>query len=78
MAILASGAWLVLSIYESCLCCRIEPPEILGEYPAKSLVFIAMLCSLVCMHIYWFVLIARIAWTSVATGQTKDTREDDD
>ncbi len=37
-----------------------------------------MLCALVCMHAYWFALIARIAWIKVTTGRAKDVREDDD
>lgn len=51
---------------------------VLGHHPPYSLLFAGMLCMLVCMHVYWFVLLARIAILTVVTGRAKDTREDED
>ena len=52
--------------------------DVLDERPRHSAVLTALLCVLVVLHMYWFSLIARIAWSKVATGCAKDTREDDD
>ncbi|KAK9811896.1 hypothetical protein WJX72_012030 [[Myrmecia] bisecta] len=38
----------------------------------------AMLYLLLVMHIYWFVLIMKIAWCKITTGVSADSREDDD
>ena len=59
------------------LSCSLEQPALAGGFPEKSKVFIAMLCVLVCMHLYWFALIVRIAWASLVLGDHRDTREDD-
>lgn len=40
-------------------------------------VFNGLLCALVAMHVYWFLLICRVAVT-VLGGAAKDVREDDD
>ena len=60
------------------IACRFEVNVVLGAYPPFSAAFIIMLSALVCMHAYWFALIARIAWLKVTTGQASDVREDDD
>ena len=52
--------------------------EVLDDRPMHSAALTALLCVLVVLHVYWFSLIARIAWNKVATGTAKDTREDDD
>jgi hypothetical protein len=58
--------------------CRFELPLVLGHHPPYSLLFAGLLCTLVCMHVYWFVLLARIAIMTAVTGRAKDTREDED
>ena len=40
-------------------------------------VFNGLLLALLVMHIYWFALIARIAYRTVVTGSTDDVREGD-
>lgn len=55
-----------------------ELPLVLGHHPPYSLLFAGLLCTLVCMHVYWFVLLARIAIMTAVTGRAKDTREDED
>ena len=52
--------------------------EVLDDRPAYSAVLTALLCVLVVLHVYWFSLIANIAWSKIATGSAKDTREDND
>jgi len=34
------------------------------------------LVGLLCMHIYWFYLICKIAWKSIRSGKTEDIREE--
>ncbi len=58
--------------------CRYELPVVLGHHPPYSLLLAGMLCMLVCMHIYWFALLARIAVATAVTGHAKDVREDED
>ena len=53
-------------------------PAVLGGYPPWSRTFAACLCLLVALHVYWFVLIARIAIKSLCHGGFKDSRELDD
>lgn len=51
-----------MPIKASDIWCRFEVNAVLGSYPPYSFAFIVMLCTLVSMHVYWFALIARIAW----------------
>lgn len=40
--------------------------------------FCAGLGVLLCLHVYWFTLIVRVAWLKVATGDGRDVREEDE
>ena len=46
--------------------------------PRYNGVMSAVLCLLIALHIYWFSMIARIAWDKITTGSASDSREDDD
>ena len=52
--------------------------DVMDDRPRHSAALTALLCVLVALHVYWFSLIAGIAWSKIATGSYKDTREDDD
>jgi ceramide synthetase len=53
-------------------------PAALGGRPPMWWGFVAGLGALLVLHIYWFGLIARVAWMRVSTGGGRDVREDDD
>ena len=52
--------------------------EVLGYVPEFNYALSALLGVLVMAHVYWFYLIARIAYRQVITGSASDTREDED
>jgi ceramide synthetase len=76
------ASWAALRITAFPLCIIrstfLEVWRILGYRPPCHGVLNALLCSLYCIHIYWFTLILRIAWRKLTTGQSKDIREDDE
>lgn len=55
-----------------------ELPLVLGGHPPMWWGFCGGLSLLLCLHIYWFTLIVRVAWMKVVTGGGRDLREDDD
>ncbi|KAK9908166.1 hypothetical protein WJX75_003679 [Coccomyxa subellipsoidea] len=58
--------------------CLFGVQHVLGYLPRYNTVMSAVLCLLIVLHVYWFSMIARIAWEKVTTGSATDTREDDD
>ncbi|KAF8058828.1 ASC1-like protein 3 [Scenedesmus sp. PABB004] len=57
-----------------------ELPAVLGGGPAPAWLraFNALLLGLLLLHCYWFGLILRVVWLTLATGAASDVREDDD
>lgn len=58
--------------------CSVESTAILGQRVPLYHLFNGMLMTLEALHIYWFGLIARIAYRALATGAPSDIREDSD
>lgn len=55
-----------------------ESTAILGRRVPYYHLFNGMLLTLVALHVYWFGLIARIAYDALSTGAPSDIREDSD
>ena len=62
----------------SSACCRFGVKDVLGYVPRYNIPLSGLLCVLVTLHVYWFSLIARIAWRQITTGVASDSREDDE
>ncbi len=56
----------------------VQSTEVLGKPVPYYYLFNGLLSLLVVMHVYWFTLIAKIAWRALATGAPDDIREDSD
>lgn len=55
-----------------------EFPKVIDTSATVYYMFNALLCMLLVLHVYWFTLILRIVWIALATGSSRDVREDDD
>ncbi len=55
-----------------------ELPAVLGGKPPMYYWFNGGLLLLLCLHVYWFALIMRVAKHALSTGEGKDLREEDD
>ncbi|PNH11393.1 ASC1-like protein 1 [Tetrabaena socialis] len=51
---------------------------VLGYTPPNYGLLNALLCVLYCFHIYWFGLILRVAYLTIAKGKGEDIREKED
>ncbi|BDA44691.1 ASC1-like protein 3 [Coccomyxa sp. Obi] len=58
--------------------CLFEVQDVLGYLPRYNRAMSGVLCLLIVLHIYWFSMIARIAWDKITTGCASDSREDED
>ncbi len=56
----------------------LELPGVLGGRPPMWWGFVGGLSLLLCLHMYWFRLIVKVAYMKVVTGDGRDVREDDD
>jgi hypothetical protein len=54
---------------------RLEVVRELGGMPPWGYLFNVLLISLVVMHVYWFVLILKVAVQQLTSGHAKDIRE---
>lgn len=59
------------------LCCSVEVRQILGYTPPLYYLFNSLMVLLVVLHVYWFVIICKIALDKVLEGKdVEDTREE--
>ena len=64
---------------EPCLapCCSFEVEHVLGYKPFLYPTFNALLVLLLMLHVYWFAMICKIAYSKITTGKIGDVREED-
>lgn len=55
-----------------------EAPAIFKTYWTGYYIFTALLITLLCLHIFWFSIIARMVYRLATTGIDKDERSDDE
>jgi len=75
-------AWAALRLmFFPCVVVRsaaLELPDTLGGRPPMWWGFCGGLLLLLCLHVYWFTLIVRVAYMKVVTGDGRDLREDEE
>ena len=58
-------------------CCSFEVKRVLGYKPFLYPTFNALLVLLLLLHVYWFAMICKIAYSKITTGKIDDVREED-
>ena len=66
-------------LFERCLApfCSFEVERVLGYKPFLYPTFNALLVLLLILHVYWFAMICKIAYSKITTGKVEDIREED-